>query len=238
MDAALKAGVETAGKAGPGHGPDGKPGHAQTFLALTALGVVFGDIGTSPLYAFSVALNAMGQAPGPTQVLGVVSLTFWALMLIVSLKYVAIVMRADNDGEGGILALLSLVEHHDGTAQRAKLSLVVLLGVVGAALLYGDGVITPAISVLSAIEGIKFSPEAANYVVPLTLIILIGLFALQYRGTCSVGQPGSLLSASSASSISGRRRRFSKRSTRSKRCVLRSPVRSRSFWCSAAFFWH
>ncbi len=188
MDAALKAGVETAGKAGPGHGPDGKPGHAQTFLALTALGVVFGDIGTSPLYAFSVALNAMGQAPGPTQVLGVVSLTFWALMLIVSLKYVAIVMRADNDGEGGILALLSLVEHHDGTAQRAKLSLVVLLGVVGAALLYGDGVITPAISVLSAIEGIKFSPEAANYVVPLTLIILIALFALQYRGTGSVGR--------------------------------------------------
>jgi len=136
-----------------GQAPAGKSGHAQSFLALTALGVVFGDIGTSPLYAFSVALNATGQTPAAAEVLGIVSLTFWALMGIISLKYVVFVLRADNDGEGGILALLSLVEHHDGTAQRAKLSFVTLLGVVGAALLYGDGVITPAISVLSAIEG-------------------------------------------------------------------------------------
>ena len=94
---------------------------------------MFGDIGTSPLYTFSTALTAVGQTPGPTQILGVVSLTFWALMILISLKYVTIVLRADNDGEGGILALLSLVEQHDPTAQRVKLSLVVVLGVIGAA---------------------------------------------------------------------------------------------------------
>jgi KUP system potassium uptake protein len=171
-----------------GQAPAGKSGHAQSFLALTALGVVPGDIGTSPLYAFSVALNATGQTPAAAEVLGIVSLTFWALMAIISLKYVVFVLRADNDGEGGILALVSLVEHHDGTAQRAKFSFVILLGVVGAALLYGDGVITPAISVLSAIEGLKFSPNAASFVVPATLVILVELFALQYRGTGSVGR--------------------------------------------------
>jgi len=196
MDMAPNAGVGTAREPSPKsehgkpqvHGPHGKHGHTQSFLALTALGVVFGDIGTSPLYAFSVALKATGHAPAAAEVLGIVSLTFWALMAIISLKYVVFVMRADNDGEGGILALLSLVEHHDGTAQRAKLSIVVLLGVIGAALLYGDGVITPAISVLSAIEGLKFSPSAANFIVPATLVILVGLFALQYRGTGSVGR--------------------------------------------------
>ncbi len=155
---------------------------------MTALGVVFGDIGTSPLYTFSTALTLAGHAPAATDVLGIVSLTFWALMLIISVKYVGLVMRADNEGEGGILALLSLVEHHDGTALRAKLSIVVLLGVVGAALLYGDGVITPAISVLSAIEGLKFNPEVGNYVVPITLVILVALFAVQYRGTSDVGR--------------------------------------------------
>jgi len=160
--------------------------HAQSFLALTALGVVFGDIGTSPLYAFSVALNATGhKAPTAAEVFGVVSLTFWALMAIISVKYVVFVLRADNEGEGGILALLSLVEH--GTAQL-KLPIAVLLGVIGAALLYGDGVITPAISVLSAIEGLKFNPTVGHLVVPITLVILIGLFAIQYRGTGSVGR--------------------------------------------------
>ena len=159
MDAASKAGAEresaknSAHHHEPEHTSDGKHPRAQSFLALTALGVVFGDIGTSPLYTFSTALNATGAAPGATQVLGVVSLTFWALMVLISLKYVTIVLRADNDGEGGILALLSLVEHHGQTAERVKLSIVVALGVIGAALLYGDGVITPAISVLSAIEG-------------------------------------------------------------------------------------
>ncbi len=109
-------------------------------------------------------------------------------MALISLKYVTFVLRADNDGEGGILALLSLVEPHHETNQRVKLSIVVVLGVIGAALLYGDGMITPAISVLSAIEGLKFSPSAANFVVPATLVILVGLFALQYRGTGSVGR--------------------------------------------------
>jgi hypothetical protein len=171
MDVAPNTGIGPRRTPAAPDDPNAKSGYAQTFLALTALGVVFGDIGTSPLYAFSVALKATGKAPTTEHVLGVVSLTFWALMLIISLKYVAIVMRADNDGEGGILALLSLVEHQDPPAQRARLSIVVLLGIIGAALLYGDGVITPAISVLSAMEGIKFSPAAADFVVPVTLVI-------------------------------------------------------------------
>ena len=189
---AVAAAAEATATAGPQ--PSGAresgAGHSQahSFLALTALGVVFGDIGTSPLYTFSVALAAAGRAPGSVEVLGIVSLTFWALMALISVKYVTFVLRADNDGEGGILALLSLVEHHHATSERVKLSIVVLLGVIGAALLYGDGVITPAISVLSAIEGLKFSPNAANFVVPVTLVILVGLFALQYRGTGSVGR--------------------------------------------------
>src|SRR5260370_14661416 len=124
------------------------------FLALTALGVVFGDIGTSPLYAFQVALSGLGHAPAAADVLGIVSLILWALMAMVSLKYVTFVLRADNDGEGGILALLSLVAA-GRCANGARLPALVLLGVVGASLLYGDGVITPAISVLSAMEGLK-----------------------------------------------------------------------------------
>jgi KUP system potassium uptake protein len=195
MDAASKAGIgaerEPTPKSDHGqplaHGPGGHS-HAQSFLALTALGVVFGDIGTSPLYTFSTALTATGHAPGAAEVLGIVSLTFWALMLLISVKYITFVLRADNDGEGGILALLSLVQHSGPATEQAKLSIVVVLGVIGAALLYGDGVITPAISVLSAIEGLKFSPDAANFVVPATLVILVGLFALQYRGTGSVGR--------------------------------------------------
>src|ERR1700691_547921 len=171
----------------PDHPGEARP-HVQSFLALTALGVVFGDIGTSPLYTFSTALNATGHPPTATEVLGIVSLTFWALMMLITVKYVTFVLRADNDGEGGILALLSLVERDEGGAQRVKLPFVVLLGVIGAALLYGDGVITPAISVLSAIEGLKFSPSAANFVVPATLVILVGLFAIQHHGTGRVGR--------------------------------------------------
>jgi KUP system potassium uptake protein len=159
------------------------------FLALAALGVVFGDIGTSPLYAFSVALGATGHAqPTPGDAIGIVSLIFWALMLMVSIKYVVVVLRADNDGEGGILALLALVAG-DRLAEGARLSILVVLGVIGAALLYGDGVITPAISVLSAIEGLKLAvPGVAPFIVAITLAILVGLFAIQRYGTQSIGR--------------------------------------------------
>jgi KUP system potassium uptake protein len=164
---------------------DGSP----WFLALTALGVVYGDIGTSPLYAFQVALAGIGHpVPTAADVVGIVSLIFWALMAMVSLKYVIFVLRADNDGEGGILALLSLVAA-DQVAKGARLPALVLLGVVGASLLYGDGVITPAISVLSAMEGLKLAaPGFEHFIVPVTLVILIGLFMIQQYGTGSIGK--------------------------------------------------
>src|SRR5882757_8902973 len=159
------------------------------FLALTALGVVFGDIGTSPLYAFQVALIGLGHAnPVASEVIGIVSLILWALTMMVSLKYVIFVLRADNDGEGGILALLSLVAS-DKVANGAKLPALVLLGVVGASLLYGDGVITPAISVLSAMEGLKLiAPGFEHFILPATIAVLIGLFAIQRHGTGSIGR--------------------------------------------------
>ena len=148
---------EGAARVGSGRGHGADPHHSSNlwFLALTALGVVYGDIGTSPLYAFQVALSGLGHpAPAPHEVFGIVSLIFWALMLMVSLKYVVFVLRADNEGEGGILALLSLVGG-DRVRDGSRLPILVLLGIIGAALLYGDGVITPAISVLSAMEGLK-----------------------------------------------------------------------------------
>jgi KUP system potassium uptake protein len=159
------------------------------FLALTALGVVFGDIGTSPLYAFQVALTGLGHpAPTPTEVLGIVSLILWALMAMVSLKYVIFVLRADNEGEGGILALLSLVATGK-VANGARLPILVVLGVIGASLLYGDGVITPAISVLSAMEGLKLlAPGFEHFIVPATVAILIGLFVIQRFGTERIGK--------------------------------------------------
>src|ERR1700733_3432551 len=159
------------------------------FLALTALGVVYGDIGTSPLYAFQVALTGIGHpVPTAADVVGIVSLIFWALMLMVSLKYVVFVLRADNEGEGGILALLSLVGGKQ-IADGATLPLLVLLGIVGAALLYGDGVITPAISVLSAMEGLKLAaPSFGPIVVPATMLILFGLFVIPRRGPETTGR--------------------------------------------------
>jgi KUP system potassium uptake protein len=178
---------KSAVRAGPGRNPHG---HGDPwFLTLTALGVVYGDIGTSPLYAFQVALTGIGHpVPTAAAVLGIVSLIFWALMVMVSLKYVVFVLRADNEGEGGILALLSLVGA-DRVANGAKLPGLVLLGVVGAALLYGDGVITPAISVLSAMEGLKLiAPAFQKFIVPVTMAILIGLFMIQRRGTESIGR--------------------------------------------------
>ena len=158
-------------------------------LTLAALGVVYGDIGTSPLYAFQIALAGTGHSPPTSQdVLGIVSLIFWALMAMVTLKYVIFVLRADNEGEGGILALLSLVTS-GRVSQDIGLPVLVLLGIVGAALLCGDGVITPAISVLSAMEGLKLvTPAFEHLIVPFTLAILIGLFVLQRRGTGSIGR--------------------------------------------------
>ena len=171
----------------PAHGGELRHKGSPSFLALTAIGVVFGDIGTSPLYTLSVTLSATGHAvPTAVDVLGIISLVFWALMAMVSLKYVVLVLRADNDGEGGILALLSLVER---ITNGPGIPILVLLGVAGAALLYGDGVITPAISVLSAMEGLKLvTPAFEHFVLPLTLAILIGLFAMQHRGTASIGR--------------------------------------------------
>jgi len=171
-----------------GH-PDKHHAGGIGFLALTALGVVFGDIGTSPLYAFSIALNATGHAtPMPADVKGIVSLIFWALMLMVSVKYVQLVLRADNDGEGGILALLSLVEGSRRMA-AAKITAPMVLGIIGASLLYGDGVITPAISVLSAMEGLKLAaPGFQAFILPVTLGILVGLFAIQSQGTHRIGR--------------------------------------------------
>jgi KUP system potassium uptake protein len=194
VGASLAAGAGLYPAVGGGHaghisgGPVAHTGNPW-FLALTALGVVYGDIGTSPLYAFQVALTGIGHpVPTPADVVGIVSLIFWALMLMVSLKYVVFVLRADNDGEGGILALLSLVGA-DRLASGAKLPVLVLLGTVGAALLYGDGVITPAISVLSAMEGLKLvAPSFGEFIVPVTLAILIGLFAIQRYGTESIGR--------------------------------------------------
>lgn len=153
-------------------------------LSVAALGVVYGDIGTSPLYAFRECFGgARPLAVDATNVLGVLSLIVWALVLVVSVKYLVLVLRADNRGEGGILALMALVLR-GGSGRWIVLS----LGIFGAALLYGDGVITPAISVLSALEGIAIGNAGFTpFIVPLSLLVLIGLFALQRRGTGSVG---------------------------------------------------
>jgi KUP system potassium uptake protein len=153
-------------------------------LSLGALGVVYGDIGTSPLYAFRECFNPEHHVrhDAPT-ILGIVSLIFWSLVIIISIKYLVVVMRADNRGEGGILALMSLVR---GTRKRRWF--IVGIGLFGAALLYGDGMITPAISVLSAIEGLEVAtPVFKPYVVPITIIVLIALFLVQRVGTAKVG---------------------------------------------------
>jgi KUP system potassium uptake protein len=157
-------------------------------LALSALGVVFGDLGTSPLYALQEAFGGKHGVDGtPENVLGVVSLFIWSLLLVVSLKYVFFIMRADNRGEGGILALLALTGARGKESGRAQALL--LVGLFGATLLYGDGVITPAVSVLSAVEGLNEGTTAfAPYVVPLTVVILIALFSVQRFGSGAVGR--------------------------------------------------
>src|SRR5258705_4082420 len=156
---------------------------------LGALGVVYGDIGTSPLYALKEAARAAahGGPLAPEAILGVVSLILWALILIISIKYALLILRADNRGEGGIVALLALLSARNARPGTWRAQLLVV-GLIGAALLYGDGAITPAISVLSAIEGLKVdAPSLAPAVVPLTIIILIGLFLVQKKGAGFIG---------------------------------------------------
>ena len=153
-------------------------------LSLAALGVVFGDIGTSPLYTLKTVLNLAGDKADAFTVLGSVSLVIWTLIIITSVKYVAFAMRIDNDGEGGILALMSLL----GVKGRNR-PVIVAVGLLGAALIYGDGAITPAISVLSALEGLKMvAPAFSAYVLPAAVAVLIGLFALQPQGTSRIGR--------------------------------------------------
>ncbi|AAZ98018.1 potassium uptake protein [Thiobacillus denitrificans ATCC 25259] len=157
-------------------------------LALGALGVVFGDIGTSPLYTMKEVFGGHHLALTQDNVLGILSLIFWALILVVSLKYVLVIMRADNKGEGGILALLSLVQGQAPLRSRARW-IIMSLGFLGASLFFGDSLITPAISVLSAVEGLEIGAPALHpFILPLALGILVGLFAIQRRGTASIGR--------------------------------------------------
>lgn len=170
-----------------------RPGRGRSgvvALALGALGVVFGDIGTSPLYALQTVFTADDYAvqANPVDVYGVISLVFWAITLIVSLKYVVFILRADNDGEGGIMALTALLRAHPLKTKAGKATLVAL-GVFGAALFYGDGIITPAISVLSAVEGVKVAvPGLSEFVLPITVTVLTALFVIQRFGTGIVGK--------------------------------------------------
>ncbi|HYS47417.1 MAG TPA: KUP/HAK/KT family potassium transporter [Xanthobacteraceae bacterium] len=153
------------------------------------MGVVFGDIGTSPLYTLSVAAKAASPdgTAAPEAVLGIVSLILWSLIVVISIKYAMLIMRADNHGEGGILALLALISPRRARQSRRR-AVMVVVGLLGATLLYGDGAITPAISVLSAIEGIKvYAPQLEHAVVPLTVVILVFLFAIQSKGTSWIG---------------------------------------------------
>jgi KUP system potassium uptake protein len=164
-------------------------GRALT-LAVGAIGVVFGDIGTSPLYALRECFSPKhGLEVMPDNVLGMVSLIVWTLSLIVCVKYLGFVLRADNKGEGGILALVSLVSRYIPKGGKRRASFIASLGILGAALLYSDGMITPAVSVLSAIEGLEvITPRFTPFVLPLALVILVCLFPLQSRGTARVGR--------------------------------------------------
>ena len=185
---------------GHGNGHDNGHGHGHSHdgqlwgLALGSVGVVYGDIGTSPLYAFREALMAASGAHGGhtvpaaierATVLGVLSLIVWSLLLVVTAKYVRILLRADNHGEGGTLSLMALCQRAIGK----NLNSLFILGVIGAAMFYGDSIITPAISVLSAVEGLYLvTPAFTPYIIPITLAILIALFAVQSHGTAAVAR--------------------------------------------------
>src|SRR5256714_13370625 len=179
----MSAPPETAKSGSPYHPIDRKS--RLLILCLASLGIVYGDIGTSPLYALRECFYGKHAiAPTPPNVLGVLSLILWSLLLIISVKYLILILRADNRGEGGILALATLVSD---VVKRGKIFF--LLGLFGAALLYADGMITPAISVMGAVEGLHIvTPFFDPYVVPIAIVILIGLFIFQSRGTTSVGK--------------------------------------------------
>ncbi|MEO8715184.1 MAG: KUP/HAK/KT family potassium transporter, partial [Acetobacteraceae bacterium] len=167
-------------------------GHAPVLprlgVTIAVLGVVYGDIGTSPLYAFKASLDLFKAGPvAALEILGILSLIFWSLILIVSVKYVTLVMRADNRGEGGILALMALAQRV--CVNPGMRAFVALVGIAGACLFFGDGLITPAVSVLSALEGLEVaSPQLKEYVLPISAAVIVALFAVQYRGTGSVGR--------------------------------------------------
>lgn len=173
------------------HAPAAAETSPRYLLTLTvgALGVVFGDIGTSPLYALREAFHGPhALALTHANVLGVLSLIFWSLLLTISAKYLMFVMRCDNRGEGGVLALMALAHPHATLSSKGRGRKIVLMGLFGAALLYGDGMITPAITVLGAVEGLELAtPMFAEYVIPLTILILCGIFILQRRGTARIG---------------------------------------------------
>jgi KUP system potassium uptake protein len=156
--------------------------------AITALGIVYGDLGTSPLYTYQTIVAAVGGHPTVTDALGLLSIVVWALIVTISIKYCVFVMRADNHGEGGILALMALVTGRISHGGRGT-GVLITCGLFGAALIYGDGIITPAISVLSALEGVNVATDSLKpYVLPASLAILLGLFAVQPRGTSSIGR--------------------------------------------------
>ncbi|MSX12347.1 MAG: potassium transporter Kup, partial [Actinobacteria bacterium] len=162
----------------------------MTALALGALGVVFGDIGTSPLYSLQTVFSADGFAVKATEsdVFGVISLVFWTITIVVTIEFVIFIMRADNDGEGGIMALIALVQTAVIKRPWVKPALIAA-GLFGVALFFGDGMITPAISVMSAVSGLTvINPSAGDLVVPITVVVLTGLFVLQRFGTNLVGK--------------------------------------------------
>src|SRR6266536_3451355 len=164
-------------------------GRYLAFLALTALGIVYGDIGTSPLYSLQIAFHGPHAIPvTPGNVLGVLSLMFWSLVLVVTIKYHLVIIRADNKGEGGVVALMALVNGSRSARGLSPRRVMIVLGIFGAALIYADGALTPAISVMSAVEGLEVAaPVLARWVIPLTLLILVGLFYVQSRGTARIG---------------------------------------------------
>jgi KUP system potassium uptake protein len=190
--AAAPTAVDAAPGASAPHGHTAVPpkGRALAVLTLTALGVVYGDIGTSPLYALKECFKPeYGLAVNATNVYGVLSLIVWSLVLIVTVKYVTFILRADNKGEGGVLALLALVlQRMHRTSDARWRRILVVLGIFGGAFLYGDGIITPAISVLSAVEGLEVAtPGLQRFVVPIAFVIIAVLFAVQKKGTAKVG---------------------------------------------------